>query len=106
VSSLADRRAKAPNTKTAGPKTRRIVDEMALAALLSRVIPLHFRLLAVSLGRWRISGKRGGGKGNRKTQRNNHRNDILHGVSPLRTHNTSKTPTFVFGFKRPNGRRN
>ena len=47
--------------------------EMALAALLSCIIPLHFGLLTVGLGRRRfISGKRRGGEGNRNTQRNDH----------------------------------
>ena len=54
--------------------------EMALAALLSCIIPLHFGLLTVGLGRRRfISGKRRGGEGNRNTQRNDHRNEALHG---------------------------
>jgi hypothetical protein len=53
---------------------------MALAALLSCIIPLHFGLLTVGLGRRRfISGKRRGGEGNRNTQRNDHRNEALHG---------------------------
>ena len=54
--------------------------EMALTALLSCIIPLHFGLLTVGLGRRHfISGKRRGGEGNRNTQRNDHRNEALHG---------------------------
>jgi hypothetical protein len=48
-------------------------------ALVGRGIPFHASLLAISFGRGSCTSKRRRGECNRKTQSNDHRNNVLHG---------------------------